>query len=232
MKRICFYITMSLLTLTPSALAARTPVKLTRCLVDNNASTCKTERLNLYVGPQSVEPGEPLYIAVETVNIQGGSGNSKNVVVVDTHSGREYWADVKYGLAHLKISAPTQAGRLTFMARDQDIVSTEAEVLVHAATPNDFRLVLEKEKTQIFISSSVIADKFGNMIEDGQAAHVVLSSRGTISEVFSTQLLSGRLNFRIKCSALPELGASLSVNLRGVTAQTHVSPDMCGGRSK
>lgn len=229
MKRKFFYMTMSLLTLSSSAFAAEKPIESAQCLLDNSAVICKTERLNLYVGPQSVEPGEPLYIAVETVNSEGGSGNSKKVVIVDTYSGRKYHADVKDGLAHLEISAPIRAGRLAFIARDQDIKSTKAEVLVHAATPDKFGLTLEKEKNQLFVSSSIITDKYGNMIEDGQAAHIVVSSRGAIAEVFSTQLLSGRLNFRIKCSALPQSEALLAVKLRGVSTETNISSDMCGG---
>ena len=232
MKRICFYITMSLLTFESSALTTKASVKSPRCLLDNSAAICKTERLNLYVGPQSVEPGELLYIAVETANNQGGSGNSNNVVIVDTFSGREYLADVKHGLAHLEITAPIQAGRITFIARDHDIISNEAEVLVHAAIPDDFKLVLEKEKNQLFVSSSIITDKFGNMIEDGQAAQIVVSSRGALAEVFSTQLVSGRLNFRIKCSALPQSESSLSVNLRGVSTKINIPPYMCGGHSR
>lgn len=231
MKRICFYIMMSLITTAPSSFAAETPLAPARCLLDNSAAVCTTVRLNLFVGPQSVEPGEPLYIAVETVNNQGGSGNSTDVVIIDTHSGREYRANVKNGLAHLEINAPSQAGRLTFIARDHDIVSTEAEVLVHAATPADFRLGLEKEKSQVFVSSSIIADKFGNMIEDGQAAKVTLSSEKGIAEVFSAQIQSGRLNFRIKCSDMPRGGGMVSLTLRDVSTEIKIPAYMCGGRS-
>ena len=229
MKRTCFYITMSLITATAPISATEINRDLTPCLIKPNAAICATTKLNLFVGPQSVEPGEPIYIAVEAANAGGGSGNSAVVVIVDTYSGREYRAEVENGLAQLQINAPDQAGRLTFVAKDQDIVSSEAEVLVHATKPAAFELVIEKEKDQVFVSSSIISDKFGNMIEDGQIAKIHLFDGKNVLASNSELTRAGRIAFRLKCSEVANDGAMLIVRLRDVKSVIQIPSYMCGG---
>ena len=198
------------------------------CLIDRLAKACALDHLNIYVGPQSVEPGETIYIAIEASNKFGGSGGADKVTIIDAQSGREFSARVKNGLAYLELIAPTQAGRLTFYALNNDVKSSTAEVLVHAAKPRKFDLRLEKDRNQVFVNSSLLADSFGNLIEDGQMARIDVTSQDQLLFSSQVQTENSRLSFRLDCEKLSAPEIAISVRIRGAQSQTTIPAFFCG----
>ena len=200
------------------------------CLINRLAEACALDHLNIYVGPQSVEPGETIYIAIEATNKYGGSGTADKVTIVDKQSGKEYSARLNNGLAYLELSAPSQAGRLTFQAFDKAVKSSTAEVLVHAAKPGEFDLRIEKDRNQVFVNSSLLSDSFGNLIEDGQTARIDVTSKDEL--LFSSQVHTenSRLSFRLDCKELVASDIAISVRIRGAQSKTPIPSFFCGPR--
>jgi len=197
------------------------------CLMTPSVQSCQLEKLNIYVGPQSVEPGETIYIAVETVNSGGGSATAKSVIIFNELTGKEHSAKVKNGLAYLQIEAPKQTGRLTFHAVNSAIKSQSAEVLVHAAKPGKFDLRLEKDKNQIFVNSSLLSDSFGNLVEDGQSAQIEVRAENRLLATSQAHTENARLSFRLNCADLYEDNLTLTIRIRGALTQTVIPSFYC-----
>lgn len=226
-KHSCLIISMSLSSIGSASADGITKAENPDCLIDRLAQACALDNLNIYVGPQSVEPGETIYIAIETSNKLGGSGTVDKITLVDEQSGKEFSAQVINGLAYLELNAPSQAGRLTFRAFSNDVKSGTTEVLVHAAKPSKFDLRLEKDKDQVFVNSSLLSDRFGNLLEDGQTARIDVLAQNTL--LFSTQAQTenSRLSFRLDCDELVS-DVEVSVRIRGVLSQTSIPSFLCG----
>lgn len=228
MKRTLVYIAISLTAM--NAIPENSTANiLSECLVEPNHTICQTEALQIYVGPQSVEPGMPLYIAVESANAMGGSGNATDVIIINSLSGETYAAAFENGLAQIEIEAPTQAGRLTFTAKVNNISSQPAEVLVTAAAPSPYELFLEKDRNTVFASSSLLADRYGNLIEDGQAANIRVISKGTVIASEAVTTLNGRVATYLNCDDLNRDDTSLEVEIRGTKSGIKIPAFMCRG---
>jgi hypothetical protein len=230
MKSSLIYIAMTLTALNaPAAFASE--IDPPECLIYASHPQCKAEKLNIFVGPQSVEPGNLLYIAIEAVNTNGSSANADTVIITDNISGKSYEAAFKHGLAHIEVTAPSQAGRLTFTAQLGEIKSKPAEVLVNAAVPTDYKLFLEKDRNNIFVNSSLLTDRFGNLIEHGQIANVRTISKGVIlaSQTAATQ--NSRINIRLDCADLQYGDLYLEADIRGIKSSINIPNYMCGRKS-
>ena len=197
------------------------------CLFAPTHQSCTLDTLNIFVGPQSVEPGETIYIAIEASNKLGGSAIANTVIIVDEISGKEYPASVNNGLAYMEISAPSQTGRLTFHAMDSEIKSSSAEVLVHAAKPEKFDLRLEKNRSQVFVTSSLLTDSFGNLIEDGQMADILVRTGNKVVLTSQAQTQNARLSFHLDCQKLRGGDLNLSVRVRGANSQSDIPSYFC-----
>jgi len=223
MKTMPIYVIMSLMSALPEATLAQD-----HCLLSPQKAICKTQNINLYVGPQSVEPGEDIFIAVETLTESMESSSARTVTIIDADTGRRFQADVNLGLAYIDIKAPVKSGRLVFTARIGDVKSSAAEVLVHAGRAGDFELMLEKSKGQLFVSSSIIADGFGNILDDGMTVDVELIGKDGVYNVLKSQIRNGRLGLHIGCDAFGFADARVRARIGDVVREIDIPSYICG----
>lgn len=225
MKTMPICIIMSLMTAIPvTANASGT------CLLAPQDAICKTEKLNLYVGPQSVEPGEDIFVAVELLNFEMESSSAETVIIVDEVTGQRHIAKVEQGLAYLELSAPQQSGRLTFKAQTDDKFSKPAEVLVHPGQAASFDLLIEKNKGQVFIYSSIIADKFGNFVDDGIKADIELISDDKVYSVFQTLSKDGRIGLHVPCAAIHKTQSRVRAQIGLARHELEIPSYICSGQ--
>lgn len=223
MKTMPVYIIMSLLGSVPQPSFAQN-----NCLIEPHKAICKTENINLYVGPQSVEPGEDIFIAVETLTGSLESSPATSVTIIDADSGRQYQAEVDQGLAYIEIKAPTHSGRLVFTAQTGDVKSGPAEVLVHPAPAGSFALFVEKNKGQIFVSSSIIADAFGNFIDDGQSVSIELLNKSEVYGTWQTRTENGRIGLHMDCDSVRDTQSRLRARIGQITSELPIPAFICG----
>ncbi len=224
MKTMPIYIIMSLMSVLPQAVNAQE-----NCLRAPQKGICQTEHINLYVGPQSVEPGEDIFIAIETMTKFMESSSADMVTIINADTGQQYQAVVNQGLAYVEIKAPTRSGRLMFTAQSGAVKSAPAEVLVHAGRAEIFNLMIEKNKGQVFVSSSIIADKFGNILDDGMSVDVELISETQIYSALTTRTYNGRIGLHIDCNVFSSFSTRLRARIAGVSSEMDIPPYICGG---
>lgn len=225
MKTTPIYILMTLMTVMPIAANATQS-----CLLGPQNTICKTENLNLYVGPQSVEPGEVIFIAVETLTAELGSSSATTVIIIDETTGQRHEAKVEKGLAYLELTAPQQAGRLTFKAQIDESFSEPAEVLVHPGRAEAFDLLIEKNRGQVFIYSSIIADKFGNFIDDGIRADIQITSDEKVYSAFQTLTKNGRIGLHIPCDDIYKANSRIRAQIGLARHEIEIPPYICTGK--
>ena len=223
MKALPIYIIMSLVSAMPPAAIAQAP-----CLISLQQNHCETKNINLYVGPQSVQPGENIFIAIETLTGSLESSSAEFVTIIDADSGRQYKTKVDQGLAFLEIKAPSQTGRLVFIATENDVKSMTAEVLVHAGKASAFNLLIEKNKGEVFLSSSLIADGFGNILDDGMTVDIDLVSGQNVYSSRQTRTQNGRFGLHIGCEAFQHPDTRIRARIGEVSVELKLPAYMCG----
>lgn len=223
MKTMPIYIIMSLMSALPEAAQAQD-----NCLMSPHRAICKTETVKLYVGPQSVEPGEDIFIAVETLTGSLESSSAKTVTIIDADSGQQYQAPVNRGLAYIEITAPSRAGRIVFTAKSGDEISAPAEVLVHAGPAANVDLFIEKNKGQIFLSSSIIADGFGNILDDGMTVELDLISGSQVYSSMLTRTQNGRIGVHIACESIRFANTQVRAKIGQISSELELPSYICG----
>lgn len=124
--------------------------------------------MTVYAGPQSVSPNQTIFVTIEATDKKAES-------LMDTKIELSYKADGKRvtmsgtttrGLASFEVPAQNTAGLMTFSAAVKGASSKSARVLVTAGAPQSFTLTAQRAKQpgHITISSSLIADEYGNRI--------------------------------------------------------------------
>ncbi len=224
MKTMPIYIIMSLIGSLPGTSSAQD-----NCFASPHKGICKTENINLYVGPQSVEPGEDIFIAVETLTGALENSSAKTVTIINADTGRQYVAQVDQGLAYIEIKAPTTSGRIVFTAKANGISSGPAEVMVHAAQAGQFDLMVEKNKGQALLSSSIISDGFGNILDDGRLVEIDLMQGSDVYTNLRTQTLNGRIGLHIDCASIRQANTRLRVRIGEISSDIQMPPYLCGG---
>jgi len=174
------------------------------CLNDTDAlkMECATSNVDLYVGPQSVLPGKPLYIAVETLTANGASSNAKFVTVKNDQSGEQYTLDVIHGLAVMDLSAPERRGRMTYTAYFGDIASAPVEILIGSGDLTPFTLSRRMTGDGMTLRTNELTDNFGNLIEDGHIATLTIETDLGIRKSRQLKIVSGQIFTNIKCTEL------------------------------
>ena len=174
------------------------------CLNDADAikAECETSKVDLYVGPQSVRPGKPLYIAVETLTANGASSNAKFVTVKNDQSGELYTLGVTHGLAVMDITAPKQRGRMTFSAYRGDAVSAPVEILIGSGALSPFTLRRRFTGDGMTLRSSELTDRFGNLMADGYIATLTIETRQSVRKIRQLKIESGQIFTHVKCAEL------------------------------
>lgn len=228
MRIIPIYIMMSLMTVVPGTVQGQSKGQ-EGCLIVPHKTLCKTESLNLYVGPQSVEPGEDIFIAVETLTAANDSSQASSVVIIDELTGQRYEAPVVQGLAYIELKAPNQAGRLTFRAETDNVTSQPAEVLVHAGQAASFDIHIEKNKGQAFVWTSIITDKFGNFVDDGITATIELVSDDTVYASLQTSTQDGRIGLHIPCGEIKKTQSRIRARIGYAVQEMDIPTYLCGG---
>lgn len=223
MKTMPVYIVMSLLGTLPQAAFAQD-----NCLFAPQKAICKTENLNLYVGPQSVEPGEDIFIAIETLTGTLESSTAQSVTIIDADSGQHYQTEVVQGLAYIELKAPARSGRLVFTAQVGEVKSGPAEVLVHAAKANTFALFIEKNKGEVFVSSSIIADRFGNIVDDGQNVAIELVAGSGVYSSMQTETRNGRIGIHVSCGAFIHSNSRVRARIGQTISEISLPAFLCG----
>ena len=173
--------------------------------------------LTVYAGPQSVSPGEPIYVSVEATHGNGESISNEQIAlsykfdgVVKTLSGRP-----QNGLVSFEVPAQTQAGHMTFTAVISQTQSNTVLVAVVAARPHRFSLTAERgeQSGTVTLSSKVITDKYGNPISDLSPVIIEWIDEAGLKSRETVRLLNGRVLLTTQCPASFEGAAKIKASL-------------------
>ena len=101
-------------------------------------------------------------------------------------------------------------------------------MLVHSANAAEFTLFVEKNKGQAFISSSIIADRFGNFIDDGQIVHLELINGEEVYRSQQTQTQNGRIGLFIDCGGISHAETRIRARIGQTVSELPVPAYICG----
>lgn len=153
--------------------------------------------LNLYAGPQSVSPGEIIYVTVQsivpetTIELSYNSDDGSETQIARTSQG----------LVSFEVPAQNAAEQMRFIAKSGERVSNIVFVSVFAAAPQDFVLNTEvgTRSETLHIWSAVITDAFENPISDLALVSLDwVDDKGLIAAQ-NAQLTQGRIIVNAEC---------------------------------
>jgi hypothetical protein len=162
-----------------------------------------TNSVTVYAGPQSVSPGNPIFVTVEATDHSGASLNKMPVTLsykadgtIKTLTGR-----LERGLVSFDVPAQTTAGHMTFSATVSDAYSNDAIVAVIAGRPQKLYLTAKSGDTaqSVTLSSEVISDEFGNPISDLSPVIIEWIDQSGLKGRQTVQLSNGRVLLTTQC---------------------------------
>ena len=129
-----------------------------------------TNTVTVYAGPQSVAPEETISVTVEATASSGESLSDTAIELSFIADGRlqTLTAETKQGLVSFEVPAQKTAGVMSFSAKALGETSNPAQVLITSAAPKEFSIRPKTGKPlgHVQIQTSVITDKYGNLISD------------------------------------------------------------------
>lgn len=164
----------------------------------NILSKQKTASIETYLGPPSIEAGRTDYamlVTIPTDAYDNPLANNTELSVNHQFLEKEIRDDVivNHGIAYKNIFSPTKAGRILVSSECLNLNSKEYTINVMPAIPTNFSISYFRnhdyaDGNQITnFSTSVIKDKFGNIISDGtyveffitNSSNYILKTAGT-----------------------------------------------------
>lgn len=164
----------------------------------NILSKQKTASIETYLGPPSIEAGRTDYamlVTIPTDAYDNPLANNTELSVKHQFLEKEIRDDVivNHGIAYKNIFSPTKAGRILVSSECLNLNSKEYTINVMPAIPTNFSISYFRnhdyaDGNQITnFSTSVIKDKFGNIISDGtyveffitNSSNYILKTAGT-----------------------------------------------------
>lgn len=161
------------------------------------ASSLRAEDLNLYAGPQSISPGQLIYVTVQSIY-------SNATVELSYISDGEYetlTATPQHGLASFEIPAQKTIGQMSFMASMENNRSNKSIVSVFAGPPESFELFVKpgQQPGTVNVLSDSVTDRFDNPVSDLALVSLDwIDNTGLIASQ-DTQLIQGRLKLIMAC---------------------------------
>lgn len=159
--------------------------------------------VTVYAGPQSVSPNQTIFVTVEATDEKAESLMNTKVELSYKVDGRPLTMSGKTtrGLALFEVPAQNTAGVMTFSAAVKGVTSRTARVLVTANAPQAFALTVKqtKQPRHIAITSSVIADGYGNRISDMSVVSVDWIDMSGLTAQQMIQPTNGRIIFTAMC---------------------------------
>ena len=159
--------------------------------------------VTVYAGPQSVSPNQTIFVTVEATNEKAESLMNTKVELSYKADGmlRTLSGKTTRGLALFEVPAQTTAGLMTFSAAVKGVTSKTARVMVTGNAPEAFTLTVKRTKQpgHIAITSSAIADRYGNRVSDMSVVSVDWIDMSGLTAQQMIQPTNGRIIFTAMC---------------------------------
>ncbi len=192
------------------------------------AQSSQEPELKLFAGPQSVVPGQPIFITAELHPDVAASTENVTLVFGNGLNRARFESRTENGIANFVVPAPTRTGRTTFLALTSTFMSYEAEILVVSDKLQPFEITVQQrnENEVVQTSTSVIQDQFLNTVENGVMAeiHWVENDRLILSE--NASIDDGKLLILTRCDKI-QSASHVSIRIRNQQVSTPVTLTWC-----
>lgn len=170
----------------------------------DNDDRCETGAINLYVGPETVEPQQDIYVMVELETTSGNSVLDGKLVSLTYKQNGKFFirtGNVKNGIAEFKINAGTRAGQINFTASYKDHSSDTKKALVSSGEvkPFDLRIRSGLLASSLEIETDVVTDIHANRVEDGTLVKLITRTDDRVQKIQSAYIANGRTSFTWSC---------------------------------
>lgn len=171
--------------------------------VTSVAQAQPVSNLTIYAGPQSVSPGELIYVTVEGRNFSGQSLAAERVELSYIRDGEPtlVFGTFRDGLASFEVPAQNLNGLMSFSAKSSGAKSNNAEILVVSGPPQEFSIKSHPVRNGqgIELTSDKIADEYGNPISDLSLISINWMDQFGIKERHSVQPRNGYIFLLGQC---------------------------------
>lgn len=189
------------------------------CLV--SSPSAHAAELKVYAGPQSVTPGEVIYVTVQSP----GSQAAIELTYMSDDDYEVLTGTTQHGLVSFEVTAQKTIGHMGFKAKAEKGFSNTAIVSVLAGPPTRLELNMKrgKQRGTIDVSSAVMTDRFDNPISDLALVSFDWIDKGGLIASQNIQLTRGRLLLNAICPV--EFSGDLRIRA-AVNDVAYVSPEL------
>jgi len=197
-----------------------------------DSTDCEMRAVNLYVGPETVTPGQDIFVMAELETVSGNSvldGTFVTLTYTQDNKTFVHSGNAINGIAKFTISSGKRAGQIDFKAASENYTSTTAKTLVSSGEIRSFeaKSTLGLLPNSLQIETDIVADKYGNRVEDGTLASLVSRVDDRVSNIQSTYIANGRANFDWRCPVGVVGKHSLEVQIKQASTFYDVSSSFC-----
>lgn len=199
--------------------------------------SCNTTAINLYVGPETVTPGQEVFVMVELETSTGESapdGQSVTLAYTQNKENHLLFGSSENGIVEFTLNAGNRSEQVNFSASTNNLRSKSSKILISSGLVSSFGTDTRRGKLpqSLQVETDIISDIYGNRIEDGTLAELITRSESRLQNVQSSYVSNGRASFTWNCPASITQSLELEVQIKQASTRLNIPSEQCAQRGQ